>query len=85
MKTVKCTRPVSVVSSCWRKCIIIFQTSTIDFENEIINIYDYKKSFDNKRNNFLENFVRPIDINIEVGEIVRTKNENLLSKAKENN
>ena len=44
-----------------------------------------KESFDDKRKNFLKNFVRPIDINAEVGEIVKIKLENLLSKCNENN
>ena len=56
-----------------------------DFEKEIINISDNKESFSNKRKIFLETFVRPIDLNIEVGEIVRTNMENLLSKFNENN
>lgn len=56
-----------------------------DFEYEIINISDYKEAFDNKRKNFIKNFVRPIGINVEVGEIVRAKMENLLSKSNENN
>ncbi len=56
-----------------------------DFEKEIINISDNKESFNNKRKIFLETFVRPIDLNIEVGEIVRTNMENLLSKFNENN
>ena len=38
-----------------------------------------------KEKNFLKTFVRPIDINAEVGEIVKIKLENLLSKCNENN
>ena len=75
----------AMIDSVINGCQVVSIDNFNDFENEIINISDYKKSFDDKRKNFLKNFVRPIDINAEVGEIVRIKLENLLSKCNENN
>ena len=47
-------------------------------EDGIEKIQSNKTLFENKRNEFIQSFVRPVNLNIEVGEIVRKEIERLV-------
>ena len=47
-------------------------------EDGIEKIQSNKTLFENKRNEFIQSFVRPVNLNIEVGEIVRKEIEGLV-------
>ena len=47
-------------------------------EDGIEKIQSNKILFENKRNEFIQSFVRPVNLNIEVGEIVRKEIEGLV-------